>query len=108
MTKRCADYGSEVATQNPIVISYEENVNQEGKAFKQITGAQTFSSYQEAVDYISSQESGNYRIVSDNPYISPVPLPALKHFRLVYASADVIAPSSVDKIPQVKIFEYVE
>ena len=66
-----------------------------------------FDSYQEAEEYISSQESGNYRIVGNNPAISPVPLAALEDYRLVYSSNNSVAIPDAGTIPEVKVFEYI-
>ena len=100
--------GQAVAPEVSKVISYEEKVTREGKPYKEVTSIETFSSYEEAAAFISSQESGNYRIVSDNPFISPVPLETLQGYRLVHSSAGKIVLSGVGvAIPEVKIFEYI-
>ena len=90
--------GKAVTPEKTMVISYQELVSQEGIPFKAITGKQEFTSYEAAEAYLLSQESANYKIVSDNPFISPVPLDALKHYRLIHSSDDL----------SVKIFEYIE
>jgi len=99
--------GQAVTPQESIVISYEERMSQEDKPFKLITDAQTFPTYEEATAYISSQESTNYRIVNHNPFISPVPLEALKHYRLIYSSTSGVEQQDVGLVPEVKIFEYI-
>jgi len=99
--------GQAVTPEISIVISYEEKVVQEDESIKLITHAQNFPSYEEATAYISSQKSGNYRIVSDNPFISPVPLAELKHYKLIYSSDISIIQPGVGAIPSVKIFEYI-
>ena len=86
-----------------IVISYEEKLIQDGMRYKEITSHQSFSSYEEAKAYISSQESGNYRIVGIDLFTSPVPLEKMEHYKLVYTSEQ----QWKDK-PAVKIFEYNE
>ena len=98
--------GQAVTPERSIVISYEEKVVPEGGSIKLITSAEYFPSYEEATAYISSQESDNYRIVGDNPFISPVPLAELKHYKLVYSSAGLVSTPGVGNIPSVKIFEY--
>jgi dolichyl-diphosphooligosaccharide--protein glycosyltransferase len=100
--------GQAVNTTEPIVISYEDTTTLEGVTVKVITGGESFSSYQEALAYIEGQESGNYRLVSNNPFVSPVPLEELQHYKLIYSSAASIAQPSVGSIPSVKIFEYIE
>jgi len=100
--------GKAVTPEITFVISYSEGVSQEGISFKAITGVEQFSSYEEAEAYLSSQQEGNYRIVSDNPFLSPVPLSPLKDYKLVYSSRDGVAlPVTGTAIPEVKIFEYV-
>lgn len=98
--------GSQVTPQSSNVISYEERISREGEPYKVITEAKSFSSYEEAEAYISSQESGNYRIVSEGPFASPVPLEALEHYKLIYSSDSSIMQPSVGMISEVKIFEY--
>jgi dolichyl-diphosphooligosaccharide--protein glycosyltransferase len=99
--------GSQVTPQSSVVISYQEKVSGEGTLYKEITGVQSFSSYKEAEAYISSQASGNYRVVGADPFISPVPLEALKHYKLVHSSDSSIKQPGGGSIPEVKIFEYV-
>ena len=69
--------GGEVAAENPVVISYELKISPQGYPYKEIDSFQTFSSYEEAKAYVSSQKSENYKLVGTNPFISPVPLDAL-------------------------------
>jgi len=99
--------GGEVTPQKSDVISYEEKVRRDGTRIKQITSLQSFPSYEEAEAYVLSQESENYRIVSGNPFISPVPLKALEHYQLVYSSDNPIIRHHVGRISEVKIFEYI-
>lgn len=98
--------GSQVTPQSSNVISYEERVGPEGEPYKVITEAKSFSTYEGVEAYISSQESGNYRIVGPDPFISPVPLEALEHYKLVYSSSSSIMQPNVGMISEVKIFEY--
>ena len=100
--------GKAVAPESSLVISYEERVSREGKTYKVITGSQSFPSYEAATIYVSSQQSANYRVVGTNAFISPVPLAALKHYRLVYSSDSYVMQSGVGIVPEVKIFEYIK
>jgi dolichyl-diphosphooligosaccharide--protein glycosyltransferase len=97
--------GQAVTPKESIVISYENKVVQ-GESIKLITNVQTFPSYEKATAFISSQQSGNHRIVGDSPFISPVPLEALKNYKLIYSSKILVAQTGVGGIPAVKIFEY--
>jgi len=98
--------GKQVTPQSSMVISYQEKVSGEGTPYKEITGVQPFPSYEEAEAYVASQESTNYRIVGNYPFISPVPLEALEHYKLVYSSESTITLPDGGTIPEVKIFEY--
>ncbi len=99
--------GQAVTPKESIVISYEEKVVQDQSIkIKLITDVHKFTSYEEATAFISSQQSGNHQIVSDNPFISPVPLEALKNYKLIYSSSILKVQPGVGGIPAVKIFEY--
>lgn len=100
--------GNEVAAKNPRVIRYEQKINRNGNPYKEITDSQSFSSYEEARAYVSNQKSDNYEIVGTNPFISPVPLNALEHYRLIYSSERYMMQPGIGPYPLVKIFEYVE
>jgi asparagine N-glycosylation enzyme membrane subunit Stt3 len=95
----------EVIPQSSTVISYAEKVRQDGMHYKEILTTQSFPNYEEAQDYISKQKSGNYKIVGNNPFISPVPLKALEHYKLVHGSDFHIPQQGLGTIPEVKIFE---
>jgi oligosaccharyl transferase (archaeosortase A-associated) len=98
--------GEAVTAVNPVVVTYTDQVDDQGTSYKQVTDAQQFESYQEALDYLNSQESGNHVIVGVSPFISPVPLEAVPDFRLVYSSVQGTSMSGVGLVPDVKIFEY--
>jgi dolichyl-diphosphooligosaccharide--protein glycosyltransferase len=98
--------GSQVDPKSTTVVSYEERVTGEGQPYKEITSMKSFPSYKEAEAYVTSQKSGNYRIVGTNPYISPVSLPALDHYKLIYSSKGSVSEFGLGRISEVKIFEY--
>ncbi|MFC1593233.1 hypothetical protein ACFL4C_04390 [Candidatus Omnitrophota bacterium] len=100
--------GKAVTPEKSIVISYQEKVSQDGKDYKQVTDAKQFDTYEDAEAYLSSQKSANYKIISENPFASPVPLEALKHYRLIHGSSQVRARPGGGEIPLVKIFEYID
>jgi len=100
--------GKAVTPESSVVISYEEKVNPSGELYKVVTDAQPFSNYEEAVSYISSQKSANYRIVGGNPFVSPVPLETLTYYKLIHSSDDSVTQPGVGMLPSVKIFEYTE
>jgi oligosaccharyl transferase (archaeosortase A-associated) len=99
--------GKQVTPESTMAISYQERVSREGITYKEITDVQYFPSYEEAETYVASQESGSYRIVGNSPFISPVPLEALEHYKLVYSSEGSITQPGIGNVPEVKIFEYV-
>jgi len=80
-----------------IVISYMDQVDRQGMWYKEITGSWSFSTYEEARDFISSNASENYKIIAVDPFKSPVPLEKLEHYQLVYATSSPYP---------VKIFKY--
>jgi len=98
--------GVKVTAESSIVISYEKKISPEGDLYKEITDSWAFSTYEEAKAYVSSQQSENYKIVGTNPFVSPVPLDALEHYRLIYGSTVEIMKPDIGMIPRVKIFEY--
>ena len=100
--------GEAVTPDSSTVISYELMSDKQGALYKIITSEEQFDSYEEAEAYVSSQKSDNYRIIGDNPFVSPVPLEAVKHYRLVHGSSDSIGKPGGGKIPAVKIFEYID
>jgi len=100
--------GKAVTPEITIVISYEVKTDQKGNLYKVITSAEQFDSYQEAEAYLLAQESADYEIVGTNPLVSPVPLEALQHYRLIYGSGSLSTLPGVGTMPAVKIFEYIE
>jgi len=98
--------GREVSPASCTVISCEERKSPGGVLYKEITSHRSFSTYEAAADYISKQQSGNYEIVGTNPFLSPVPLEGLEHYKLVHSSETSTMQPDVGMMPVVKIFEY--
>ena len=96
--------GKAVTPQQINVISYEDRKSNDGKPFKLITSAKQFNTTEEAQAYISSQQSGNYRIVGIDPFSSPVPLEAVTEYKRVFGSTDILNISQANQVPQLKIF----
>jgi len=84
-----------------IVISYVEKLSQEGEPYREITSSQNFSSYEEAEAYVLKQESEKYVIGNSDPFVTPVPLGEMEHYKLVYESSQKQQGKT-----EVKIFEY--
>jgi len=92
--------GKAVVPTGSIVISYNEEEAAAGEKYKLITNLWSFPTYEEAEAYVASQTSGNYRIVSYSPFISPMPLEELNSYELVYSSGNTTSETTV------KVFEY--
>jgi oligosaccharyl transferase (archaeosortase A-associated) len=97
---------SQVTFQDSTVISYEDRVTSDGKSYKEIINYKSFHSYNEALAYMNSLKTGKHRIVGTDPFVSPIPLDSLKHYKLVYSSTNSDTHPQLGRIPQVKIFEY--
>jgi oligosaccharyl transferase (archaeosortase A-associated) len=100
--------GKAVTPESVWVISYEERLDDAGQLHKLLTGAEEYSSYEEAETYINSQEATTLRIVGTNPLLSPVPLEELEHYELLYSSNSTVTLPDARVIPEVKIFQYKE
>ena len=98
--------GKEVTSENPTVLSYVEKVDRQGNRYRQITDIQQFTSYQEALDIVESQGSGNRVIVGINAFISPITLEVVQDYKLIYSSDSSVYNQDAGVIPEVKIFEY--
>ncbi len=97
--------GEAVVPTESTVISYEDKVSREGVRYKEITGVESFGTYQEALDYIAGRENDNYRIVSGSRFSSPVPLEELTDYEPVYET-DATVDIEDRTMPGVKVFEY--
>ena len=53
-------------------------------------------------------ETGNFKIVGTNPFISPIDLEALPHYKLIYSSKSATNKHGYGAVPEVKIFEYIK
>ncbi|MBI2836440.1 MAG: oligosaccharyl transferase, archaeosortase A system-associated [Chloroflexi bacterium] len=100
--------GQAVTPQQTTVISSEDRTSNDGRPFKLITAVQQFGTYGEAEAYIASQQSGNFRIVGTNPFVSPVPLEEMTQYKRVFGSTNTISLAQGTQVPEVKIFEYVK
>jgi oligosaccharyl transferase (archaeosortase A-associated) len=97
--------GKEVVPDEVTAISYTPMQADDGNTYNTITDSKQFSTYEEAVEFVNSKEPGSYRIVGQNPYKSPVPLKALKNYKLAYSSPQNKTELQVIN-PYIKIFEY--
>jgi oligosaccharyl transferase (archaeosortase A-associated) len=99
--------GKAVSGENTVVVTYNMQ-NQNGASIKVVTKAQQFATYQEAQDYIASEKPATYDIAGNNPFVSPVPLEAVKDYKPVYNSYYNLAYSSNITVPEIKVFEKTE
>lgn len=100
--------GQEIVPNNStLVVSYTEKTNRRGVKYKEITDLRQFATYGEACTFLQQLEDpSSYRIVGNNPLISPVPLEKLEHYELIYSSANIVAARDHETISEVEIFEY--
>lgn len=99
--------GASLIPDRSLVIAYQEKSTPAGNSYKVITDIRSFSKYQEAQAFVANQKGGDYRIVSDSPFLSPVPLDKLKNYKLIYSSTSgTIQIPGVGTMPEVKIFEF--
>lgn len=107
MAVRMYNFDCQAANSTSIwVIGYEQRQDEAGNSFKLITEAKQYISYEEASEFISAQETGNYRIVSNDPMAPCIPLEALDNYELVHASEQGLPLTSGNQTPQVKVFQY--
>ena len=109
--------GKAVTDVQPWVVTYEEVVDTEGYQLKFVTDRKQFSSYEEALEYVESQDEANCRIVGSNPFVSPIPLEALENYQIIYSSEYLVLHKDLSlepeweiitiPVPEVKIFEYI-
>ncbi len=86
-------------------ISYIERINKKGTKYKKVSDYKLFPTYKEAKTFLKTHL--DYRIVGTNPFISPVPLEKLKHYRLIHKSDSAVIKQRGKKNSCVKIFEYI-
>lgn len=96
--------GKEVVPSNVDVIEFKIVQLQDGKKFKELIDNKRFASYDEAVKFMESQKGKKYEIVGADPYNSPVPLEALKNYKLIYSSKDKTSAENGSN-SLIKIFE---
>jgi hypothetical protein len=88
----------------PTVVTYQDVKDVSGIPFKLVVDAKEFVSYQDALNYIATQDSTKkYEIISLDPFVSPIPLEAVEDYQLVYSSANYTNTT----VPEIKIFEYI-
>ncbi|MBI2852047.1 MAG: oligosaccharyl transferase, archaeosortase A system-associated [Chloroflexi bacterium] len=100
--------GQAFTPQQTNVISFENRTANDGRPFKLITSLQQFGTFEEAEAFISAQESGNFKIISTDPFVSAVPVEEVQQYRRVFSSSQILTISQATRVPEIKIFEYVK
>ena len=104
MCSRLYNFGGKevIPSDSTIVISY---IQRDG--YKEIESSRKFQTYEAAVKDLKSQTSGNYLIVGNDPFESPVPLEKLEHYHMVHHSESWEAKRGDEVLAYyVEIFEY--
>ena len=84
-----------------IVISWQWETSNEGQQFKKVVGSWAFNSNEDAEAYIANQQTGNYELGNNNPFVSPISLAEMQSYELIYSS-----PQTTNNQAYIKIFEY--
>jgi dolichyl-diphosphooligosaccharide--protein glycosyltransferase len=90
--------GKEVVPTEVYAILYQEQSDEVGNTYKILTNVIQYTTYEEAEEFLLSEEGKGYSIVSPDPALSPIPLKALEDYKLIHSSEDL----------EVKVFEVVE
>jgi dolichyl-phosphooligosaccharide-protein glycotransferase len=86
------------------VISFVEKTDTRGTKYKEILTNKLYPTYEEALAVCS--QSPGYKIVGTDPFISPVPLEKLEHYRMVYQSPTILGKDGDRAVTEVAVFEY--
>ncbi len=99
--------GKAVIVEKPLVVTYKEVNTLEKAIVKQVVEARSFNTYIDAQAYMAGLKGVKARIVSNDPFVSPVALEELKTFKKVYSSPQE-STTAVGQVPEVKIFQFVK
>jgi oligosaccharyl transferase (archaeosortase A-associated) len=98
--------GKAVTTVKPIVVTFTIQTDSAGNRYRLVTATKPFDSYDAAQAYVQQQGPATNAIISSSPFVSPVPLEAVKSYKLVYSSKTAVNVSGVGSISEVKVFEH--
>ena len=110
MCARLYNFGTEAVVPNNStwVISYVEKATANGERYKLLTDVannqKPFATYEEAAAFINDHPG--YVIVGTNPFVSPIPLEALKEYKLIHSSPFPVVQGENTNTHYVEIFEY--
>ncbi len=99
--------GTAQAGINTLVVEYTTRTTDEG-SYKEVVNETRFDTYNEAVVFIAGKSSENFVIAGTDVLVSPVPLAALEHYRIVYETEEKVSVSSSAQTAEIKIFERVK
>ncbi|MFW6126106.1 MAG: oligosaccharyl transferase, archaeosortase A system-associated [Chloroflexota bacterium] len=89
------------------LVRYSHTTVSHGRRFNEVADLRQFDSYEEARGYMDAHEGEGWRLASDDPLSSPVPLEPLKGYELVYESNTRVPLGPGDTpVPEVKVFKY--
>jgi dolichyl-diphosphooligosaccharide--protein glycosyltransferase len=112
MVVRLYNFGAQAVVPNnsTFVIKYTWANATNGQQFKLLTGVanngSAFATYEEAAQFV--KDHAGYQIVGVDPRMSPIPLDALKGYKLIYSSPSVRPPVGGRNVSEVEIFEYTD
>jgi hypothetical protein len=92
--------------EKPIVLTYTVQISSTGQSYRLASNAQQFNSYQAAQAYVAAHPNEKDAIVSNNPFVNPIPLEAVPDFKLVFSSTKNDALSVSNHTAEVKVFQY--
>jgi len=110
MCARLYNFGTEAVVPNNStwVISYTWQTTENGERYKLLTDVannQTpFATYEEAAAFINDHPG--YVIVGTNPFVSPIPLEALKEYKPIHSSPSIVIQGENTSVSYVEIYEY--
>jgi len=94
--------GEAVIPQTTIAITTQLMADKQGDVISVIADTKEFGDYSEALEFVESNEG--YRIVGNNPLVSPIPLEKVENYHLAYASSGKILQWG-QLLSEVKVFE---
>lgn len=98
--------GAQIFASKPMVVNYEIKQLPNGTPYNSIISLQTFDTYEKAANFVASQKTGLYKLVSDDQFSSPIPEEKLSHYDLIYSSHETINYSTEGNVSEVKVFDY--
>jgi dolichyl-diphosphooligosaccharide--protein glycosyltransferase len=96
--------GKAVAPEKTTVVSLAEITTIDGQKYKEVTDARVFNNFTEADAFCNSHKEEGYQIVGLSPFSSPIPLPALQNYRLIYTSVASTEHPEIKEATPIKIF----